>query len=296
MGGPKIPFQFGRTDDADGANCPANGRLPDAAQGAQHLRDVFYRMGFNDQEIVVLSGAHTFGSCHKLRSGFDGPWTTNPLKFDNEYFTNLLNLEWKPRIWDGPMQFQDPSGELMMLPTDMALIEDEVFLAWVKKYAVDEEAFKADFATTFAKLLSLGCPAAAQYDAVKEAAPHTPEKGYRDCAMHGSVEQMQAIVTEHAGLDVNSVESGSGRTAMHKASLFGHAHVIEYLLQSGATADPIDAEGDTPLHDAAKYGHAAVVEALIKGGADKSIADKEGKTPADLAKVNGKDIIVDMLA
>ena len=64
-------------------NTTANGRLPDAAQGAEHLRDVFHRMGFNDKEIVCLSGAHTLGRCHKTRSGFDGPWTTNPLQFDN---------------------------------------------------------------------------------------------------------------------------------------------------------------------------------------------------------------------
>ena len=34
---------------ADGKNCPPDGRLPDAAQGAQHIRNIFYRMGFNDQ-------------------------------------------------------------------------------------------------------------------------------------------------------------------------------------------------------------------------------------------------------
>jgi catalase (peroxidase I) len=38
-----------------------DGRLPDAAQGAQHVRDIFYRMGFNDQEIVALLGAHALG-------------------------------------------------------------------------------------------------------------------------------------------------------------------------------------------------------------------------------------------
>lgn len=32
-------------------------------------------MGFNDQEIVALSGAHTLGRCHADRSGFVGPWT-----------------------------------------------------------------------------------------------------------------------------------------------------------------------------------------------------------------------------
>ena len=57
MGGPDVPFKFGRTDDADGANCPMNGRLPDAALGADHLREVFYRMGFDDKDIVALSGA-----------------------------------------------------------------------------------------------------------------------------------------------------------------------------------------------------------------------------------------------
>jgi catalase (peroxidase I) len=44
---------------------PPNGRLPDASQGAQHLRDVFGRMGFNDREIVALSGGHTLGRCHR---------------------------------------------------------------------------------------------------------------------------------------------------------------------------------------------------------------------------------------
>ena len=116
-GGPTIPFRYGRKDAPGPECCPPNGRLPDASQGAEHLRDVFYRMGFEDRDIVALSGAHTLGSCHRLRSGFDGPWTHNPLKFDNEYFKNLLELEWTIRDWDGPKQYQDPSGKLMMLPT-----------------------------------------------------------------------------------------------------------------------------------------------------------------------------------
>lgn len=31
-------------------------RLPDGSRDKKHIRDVFYRMGFNDQEIVALSG------------------------------------------------------------------------------------------------------------------------------------------------------------------------------------------------------------------------------------------------
>lgn len=83
-GGPEIEHSLGRSDADSETACPPNGRLPDAAQGAEHLREVFYRMGFDDREIVALSGAHTLGRCHLSRSGFDGPWTSNPLKFDNE--------------------------------------------------------------------------------------------------------------------------------------------------------------------------------------------------------------------
>jgi hypothetical protein len=61
-GGPFIDCKLGRTDAPDGASCPENGRLPDAAQGADHLRDVFGRMGFDDREIVALSGGHTVRS------------------------------------------------------------------------------------------------------------------------------------------------------------------------------------------------------------------------------------------
>ena len=73
MGGPEIAWKPGRTDFADESFCPPRGRLPDGAQAADHLRDVFYRMGFNDQEIVALSGAHSLGRCHSDRSGFHGP-------------------------------------------------------------------------------------------------------------------------------------------------------------------------------------------------------------------------------
>jgi cytochrome c peroxidase len=71
MGGPKIPWRPGR-NDRDVAACTPDGRLPDASKEQRHLRDIFYRMGFNDQEIVALSGAHALGRCHTDRSGFDG--------------------------------------------------------------------------------------------------------------------------------------------------------------------------------------------------------------------------------
>lgn len=40
------------------------------AHTVQHVRDVFYRMGFTDKEIVALLGAHSMGRCHTDRSGY----------------------------------------------------------------------------------------------------------------------------------------------------------------------------------------------------------------------------------
>lgn len=74
MGGPDIAWRPGRTDFVDDSKLPPRGRLPDGAQGADHLRFIFYRMGFTDQEIVALSGAHNLGRCHSDRSGFHGAW------------------------------------------------------------------------------------------------------------------------------------------------------------------------------------------------------------------------------
>ena len=60
MQGPTIPWRPGR-QDRDISYCTPDGRLPDATQGQNHIRAIFGRMGFNDQEMVALSGAHALG-------------------------------------------------------------------------------------------------------------------------------------------------------------------------------------------------------------------------------------------
>lgn len=161
MGGPDIEFKPGRTDYVDDSKLPPRGRLPDGAQGSDHIRHVFYRMGFNDQEIVALSGAHNLGRCHLDRSGFNGAWVNNPTRFSNQYFKLMACLKWeKKKLPNGVEQFmhidEDLGEELMMLPTDMALLEDPSFSPWVKTYAEDKEVFFADFSKVFAKLIELG--------------------------------------------------------------------------------------------------------------------------------------------
>lgn len=156
MGAPKVQWSPGRTDAADGSKCPPNGRLPDATQGASHLRDIFYRMGFNDREIVALSGAHTLGHCHIENSGFDGPWSRDPYGLDNDYFRLLMEEKWTIRPNFQPLQYEDSSKELMMLPTDMALIWDPSFKQYVELYNKDGDLWLKDFSEAFGKLLELG--------------------------------------------------------------------------------------------------------------------------------------------
>lgn len=103
MQGPIVPFRPGR-NDRDVSFCTPDGRLPDATQGSDHLRNIFGRMGFNDQEIVALSGAHALGRCHTDRSGFDGPWTFSPTILTNEYFRLLVEEKWQWKKWNGPKQ------------------------------------------------------------------------------------------------------------------------------------------------------------------------------------------------
>ncbi|KIW52145.1 hypothetical protein PV05_07810 [Exophiala xenobiotica] len=170
MGGPNIPWQGGRTDFTDDSRVPPRGRLPDGSKGADHLRWIFYRMGFDDREIVALSGAHNLGRCHSDRSGFEGKWVNNPTRFSNTYFKLLKMHDWKNKVLangleqyvyvDEDLKDEDPElaeeETLMMLPTDMALLEDPSFRVWVDKFAEDKELFFRDFAAVFAKLLELG--------------------------------------------------------------------------------------------------------------------------------------------
>ena len=107
-------------------------------------------------------------------SGFEGPWTTNPVVFDNSYFTELLNNQWEshkgpgghfqwktvgtsPRAPDAAnasktqvqifpgllisLSFlvQPPCNffpkEIMMLTSDVSLINDTKFKKFVQQFA-----------------------------------------------------------------------------------------------------------------------------------------------------------------
>ncbi|GJD11482.1 L-ascorbate peroxidase 3, peroxisomal [Galdieria sulphuraria] len=140
--GPKIPFRMGRKDATGPDSCPEEGRLPNAEDHLSQLRRTFHRMGLTDKDITVLSGAHTLGRCHKERSGYEGPWTHQPLEFDNSYFVEIL----KP----------DPDPGLLRLASDLSLLEDSYTRNLVETYAANKDIFFKDYTESHHKLSELG--------------------------------------------------------------------------------------------------------------------------------------------
>ncbi|EJK47236.1 hypothetical protein THAOC_34061 [Thalassiosira oceanica] len=210
-GGPVIDFTPGRVDHLDDSYWSemSYGRLPaaekyacphlddsnaaaslDAESGTvkgweglcTHVRnEVFYRMGFNDQEIVaLLCGGHVYGRCHPNFSGYAGPWVEDMTKFSNEYATDMIEDDWtlvsngdtwlddmgagELRPAPGKRQFVnkvpgriDDEPNQMMLLSDMILAWDPNFRYHLEQYAADEEKLKHDFGVAFKKLTELGC-------------------------------------------------------------------------------------------------------------------------------------------
>ena len=206
----------------------------------------------------------------------------------------MLEIKWTKKEWDGPEQYTDPSGNLMMLPTDLALTTDKAFLTYVKAYAADQDLFFEDFSNAFSKLISLGCPAHCQPGYVPKESSEEPQadKEFRDLAMHGLLSRMKEV---KGSPNPNSKEEFTLRTPLHKASFFGHHLVVSYLLELGTEIDAQDHDGDTALHDAAKMGYLAVVTSLVEAGAALGVKNSAKKTAADLADEIGNHDVVDYL-
>ena len=179
---------------------------PDPVASARDIRETFGRMAMNDEETVALiAGGHTFGKAHgaanpdihmgpapagaaiedqnlgwrnsfgtgnadaTITSGLEGAWTTNPAKWDNEYFDNLFGYEWE--LGKGPggasqwapkdgagagtvPDAHDPSKKHapMMFTTDIALKVDPIYSPIAKRFHEKPEEFADAFARAWYKL------------------------------------------------------------------------------------------------------------------------------------------------
>ena len=171
---------------------------PDLAGAAAHVRDVFGRMDWSGRELVALiGGGHTFGKSHgastaspgdppetcpfapwngpkgvdAITSGIEGPWTSEPTKWDNKYFQYLVDFEWEPHKgpggnwqWrvkggNGPKApvanpHSNETQDVMMLTTDVALAKDPEYRQYVLEFAQDEKALAHEFAKAWYKLVT----------------------------------------------------------------------------------------------------------------------------------------------
>jgi catalase-peroxidase len=178
---------------------------PDPLAAAVDIRETFARMAMNDEETVALiAGGHTFGKCHgaveeqyvgaepegapleeqglgwknsfgsgrgvdTYTSGLEGAWTTEPAKWDNNYFDNLFGYEWElVKSPAGAFQWtpKDPSAQgtvpdahdpsmthaPMMLTTDLALREDPIYAPIAKRFHENPDEFADAFARAWFKL------------------------------------------------------------------------------------------------------------------------------------------------
>jgi len=179
---------------------------PDSLAAARDIRETFGRMAMNDEETVALiAGGHTFGKAHgagdpneyvgpepegasleeqglgwknsfgtgnaeyTITSGLEGAWTTNPIKWDNEYFDNLFGYEWektkspagatqwipKDAAADGTVpDAHDPSKRHapIMFTTDLALRVDPVYEKISRRFHENPDQFADAFSKAWYKL------------------------------------------------------------------------------------------------------------------------------------------------
>ena len=179
---------------------------PDPLASARDIRETFGRMAMNDEETVALiAGGHTFGKAHgaadaskycspepegagiedqgfgwkntfgsgmgahAITSGLEGAWTTNPIKWDNNYFDNLFGYDWVlTKSPAGAHQWtpkeasaagtvpdaHDPSKRHapMMFTTDIALKVDPNYAPISKRFHENPQAFGEAFAKAWFKL------------------------------------------------------------------------------------------------------------------------------------------------
>jgi catalase-peroxidase len=179
---------------------------PDPVAAARDIRETFGRMAMNDEETVALiAGGHTFGKAHgaaepstymgpepegagiedqglgwintfgngagpyTITSGLEGAWTTNPVKWDNNFFDNLFGYDWVlTKSPAGAQQWtpkeasaagtvpdaHDPSKKHapIMFTTDLALKVDPIYAKISKRFHENPEAFADEFARAWFKL------------------------------------------------------------------------------------------------------------------------------------------------
>jgi catalase-peroxidase len=93
-------------------------------------------------------------------SGFEGPWTTTPLQWSNQYFQNLLSFNWEQEKSPAnhtqyrPSSSSGSSPKIMMLVSDISLIRHDFYRQHVEEFARNLSSLEYEFARAWYHLAS----------------------------------------------------------------------------------------------------------------------------------------------
>ncbi len=110
----------------------------------------------------------------------------------------------------------------------------------------------------------------------------------------GDLETVKAFI--EAGFDINAAEPGDfGSSLLHNAIRYGQMEIFNYLIESGADIDFVDAVGWTPLMEAIIDSKPEFGKVLAEKGADQSIVNQRGANAKMLAMKFGQDAFLTFL-
>jgi len=145
----------------------SSGQDPNPAKSAVEIREVFGRMGMDDSETAsLIAGGHAFGRCHGagvVTSGFNGPWTTTPSRWTNQFVTGMFDEEWeqvntpngKAVQWQTKNRNSALAGT-MRLTADLALVNDAIYKDLLTHWVCDQQKLAVAFASSWKKLVESG--------------------------------------------------------------------------------------------------------------------------------------------
>ena len=97
-------------------------------------------------------------------------------------------------------------------------------------------------------------------------------------AQNGNLSVVRELIEDY-GIDIDSVDSNYGITALAGASIFGRLEVARYLVENGADVNAARTfDGMTALLWACSKGHLDIVRYLVEHGANVNAAAKWGMT------------------
>ncbi|XP_043922215.1 transient receptor potential cation channel subfamily A member 1-like [Protopterus annectens] len=103
-------------------------------------------------------------------------------------------------------------------------------------------------------------------------------------AVQGAIEAVKLMITSYKGdKDIVNILDGNMQTPLHKAAIFDHQDLAEYLISKGGRIDSIDNENRTPLLLATSCGSWKTVNLLISKGANVKLKDDAGCNVIHLA-------------